>query len=143
MGIFLRIVVMTLLVEFSGVGGVAYYRPLVFLPGDEMTSRNLVTNQVEVPVEMSNDGDLLEAATINDRLAPHESVGRVIEVMLLDYSETQLFLTAVTLDIDEESSRIRTPGTTATTATEKLFQEIHMPILHGHVAPVKMFAQRF
>ncbi|HET6447173.1 MAG TPA: hypothetical protein VFI27_21630 [candidate division Zixibacteria bacterium] len=141
MGTAFRIVVMTLLSEFSGVGGVAYFRSLVFLLGDEMTSLNLVTDQVEVSVEVSYDGDLLEAATINDRFTPHESITRVIEVVLLYYSETYLFLTAVTLDIDEKSSRIRTPGTAAATVTEKLFQEIHVPILQGDSAPVKMLAQ--
>ena len=54
---------MTLLVEFSGVGGVAYFRPLVFLPGDEMPSLNLVTNQVEVPVEISNNYQRSSCAT--------------------------------------------------------------------------------
>ncbi len=115
-----RVDVMTLLAGYVAVRGVAYVRLFKFSPSDKVTALNLAADDIKIPVKVNDCWYLLETTTVNDRFVPHESIIRIIEVMLLYDPEPNSILTAVTLDIDEQSIFIRTAGTTAAISTEKL-----------------------
>jgi hypothetical protein len=114
-----QIVVMTLIARRSAVGVVAYFSLLIFCLGDEMSAIDLPAKNIQAPIKVNDGRYLLEAATINNRLVPHESIVSIIEIVLLYYPEPHLFLTAITLNVDEESILVRATGSTTATTTEK------------------------
>ncbi len=110
---------MTLIVRRSAVGVVAYFSLFIFCPSDELSAIDLPAKNVQAPIKVNDGRYLLEAATIDNRLVPHESIVGIIEIVLLYYPEPYPFLTAITLNVDEESILVRATGSTIVTSAEK------------------------
>jgi hypothetical protein len=111
----------TLIAGSSAVSTAAYLSQIVLGLADEVSPVHLFTDYGEAAVEVNDSWYLLEATTIDHSLAPHKSIVRAIEIMMLIYPESHSFLAAITLDVDEESIAARIIGATVTPSTKKSF----------------------
>jgi hypothetical protein len=74
---------MTLIVRRSAVGVVAYLSLFKFYATDEMTAIDLLIKNIQAAIKVNDGRNLLETATIDNRLVPHESIVSIIEIVLL------------------------------------------------------------
>ena len=68
-----------------------------------MTAADINVGHIQISVEMNNCRNLLETAAVDDCLVPDVPVTRMVEIVSLDYPETDLLLALVALNIDEKT----------------------------------------